>query len=184
MKITELMPMLRLHGRTVMDEAKEALFLNWTCAGFSVAFTGTYLKAKTLVLGDLGPAFPGFPPPEPDFPCLGAVADGSEELCYREELKADGWVTVFTAEEKSVHTLRLIKLSENARGKLGIAELETDGEFIPVKLEAKPVIEFVGDSITCGFGNETTDGGMMFKTSEENGWKSYAALAARELGDE
>ena len=184
MKITELLPLLRLHGRTITDTAKETLFMNWTCAGFTVAFTGSCLKARVAVLSDMGPSFPGFPPPDPDWPCLGAAADGSEELCYREELKEDGWVTLFSAEEKGSHTVRVVKLSENARGKLGIAELETDGEFIPVTLEAKPVIEFVGDSITCGFGNETTDGGMMFKTSEENGWKSYAALAARELGYE
>lgn len=185
MKITELLPMIRLHGRTITDAKKEALFMNWTCAGFTVAFTGSFLKARVLAKSDMGPSFPGFPPPDPDWPCLGAAADGSEELCFREERREeDGWVTLFTAPEKGTHSVRVIKLSEAARGKIGIAELETDGEFVPVAGEKKPVIEFVGDSITCGFGNETTDGGMMFKTAEENGWKSYAALAARELGYE
>ena len=141
MKITELLPMLRLHGRTITDAKKEALFLNWTCAGFSVAFNGSYLKARVLAMSDMGPSFPGFPPPDPDWPCLGAAADGSEELCFREERREeDGWVTLFTAPEKGAHTVRVIKLSEAARGKLGIAEMETDGEFIPVTGEEKPVI--------------------------------------------
>ena len=59
--------------------------------------------------------------------------------------------------------------------------VETDGTFYKVE-ERRPRMEVVGDSITCGFGNEAPNNSFEFKTSEENGWLAYGPLAARELG--
>ena len=180
MPTKEILDKLQLHGRTLFDEEKQALFCNWTCSGFTAVFEGSVLKARFTALGDKGPAFPGMPEPQPDFPFFGVVADGGE-LTNRTECRAeDAWFTLFEG-EKGRHTLRLVKLSENARGKLGLLALETDGELLPAPKNEKPVIEVVGDSITCGFGNEAEGGSFEFRCSEENGWMSYAAQAAREL---
>ena len=176
----EILDKLQLHGRTLFDEDKQALFFNWTCAGFTVCFNGGTLKARFTAMGDKGPAFPGMPEPQPDYPFFGVVADGGELACRTECREEDAWYTLFEG-KKGQHSLRVVKLSENARGKLGMLELETDGEFLPAPKNTKPVIEVVGDSITCAFGNESAGNSMEFKTSEENGWMSYAALAAREL---
>ena len=178
----EIIPRLRLHGRTIFDEDRQALFFNWTCSGFTVTFTGSVLKARLTALGDKGPAWPGMPEPEPDYPCFGVVLDGGE-LSGRTECREEGEYTLFRG-EKGQHSLRVVKLSENSRGKLGLLALETDGDFLPTPREKKPVIEVVGDSITCAFGNEadgSSQNPMEFHTGEENGWMSYAALAAREL---
>ena len=64
----ELLSKLQLHGRTLFDEDKQALFFNWTCAGFTVCFTGGTLKGRFTAMGDKGPAFPGMPEPKPDYP--------------------------------------------------------------------------------------------------------------------
>ena len=45
-------------------------------------------------------------------------------------------------------------------------------------------MEFIGDSITCGFGNEAPHRDSLFDTGEENGWDTWAARAARELNAE
>ena len=73
MKAKELLPLLRLHGRTVFDEDKQALFFNWTCAGFTVRFRGTALKAHLLASGDVIPPLPGFPRAQsrPELPAAG-----------------------------------------------------------------------------------------------------------------
>ncbi len=176
----ELLDKLQLHGRTIFDEERQALFFNWTCAGFTAVFTGSVLKARLVALGDKTPAFPGFPEPPADYPFFGVVADGGELSCRTECREEDAWFTVFEG-EKGQHSVRVVKLSECARGKLGLLELETDGEFLTAPGNEKPVIEVVGDSITCAFGNESPDNSFEFHTSEENGWMSYAALAAREL---
>lgn len=96
-----------------------------------------------------------------------------------------------TADEDTPAHVRLVKLSESAHSSLGIREIcvaasksisnkYQDGLLIPE--ESKPhLIEFIGDSITCGYG---VDGRYMvdpFKTANENVTKSYAYLSAEVL---
>ena len=64
-------------------------------------------------------------------------------------------VTAFASEEEETHVVRVIKLSESAMSTCGIARIETDGAILPTKDKEK-VIEFIGDSITCGYGNTVT----------------------------
>ncbi|MFA9463945.1 MAG: SGNH/GDSL hydrolase family protein [Velocimicrobium sp.] len=45
-------------------------------------------------------------------------------------------------------------------------------------------IEFIGDSITCGFGNLSNERDRLFFSEDENGWMSHAAIAARKLDAE
>ena len=182
MNAKDALPLLCLHGRTVFDDERQALFFNWTCSGFTVRFRGTTLRARLVALGDEAPTFPGMPPLPPVYPYFGVVADGAEapERC-QELTEPDAWVTLFEGVDGE-HSIRAVKLSEAARGKLGLLELETDGEIMPAPTEQVPRIEIVGDSITCGLGNRTTNGGFNVAPDEEDGWMSYGALAARELG--
>ena len=176
----ELMSKLRIHGRTVWDEEKQALFCNWTCTGFTVRFTGTYLKAKLTVMADQIPSMPGFPPNPDYYPHIGVVTDGVT-LENRQDILEDGWYDLWQG-EAGEHTLRFVKVSENSRGKLGVLALECDGEILEMPKEKKPLMEIIGDSITCAFGSESANNSPEFLCCEENGWMSYGALAARELG--
>lgn len=180
MKIKELLPLVKVHGRTVYDEEKEALFCNWSLSGITVGVKGKSLRIKVIAFSDQIPGMPNMPQPPADWPCVGAVVNN--ELLYRHECRdAEQWLEVWESDEEECAEVEIIKLSENARGKLGIVEVETDGEFFKVE-SRKPVLEVVGDSITCGFGNEAPNNAFEFKTSEENGWVAYGPLAARELG--
>lgn len=181
MKIKELMPMLKLNGRTVYDEEKEALFINWSCAGFSFGLKGKEIKVKVKVFSNTVPGMPNMPTPPADWPCIALSIDESAELVARQELREECWVTLWKSEEVEEHEFRVLKPSENARGKLGITEMEVDGEIYKIGPKAKKM-EILGDSITCGFGNEAKPGTFEFHTIEENGWSSYAAQAARKLG--
>lgn len=177
-----LLNKLRIHGRTVWDEDKQALFCNWTCSGVTVRFQGTYLKARLTVLADQIPAAPGFPENPDYYPCVGVVTDG-ETLENRQEITAEGWYDLWQG-ESGEHTVRIVKVSENSRGKLGILSMVCDGEILELPAENKPVMEIIGDSITCAFGSESANNSPEFLCSEENGWMSYGAIAARELGYE
>ncbi len=182
MKIKDILPLVRLHGRTIYDEEKEALFCNWSCTGFTVKFRGDRFRVKVLPLHDQLRGMPNQPEPAPDWPCVAVMADGSEELlnrtlCDKEE---EMWLDLWKG-EMGEHTVRFIKPSENARGKLGVLEVDVNGEILPMEKDTRKRVEIVGDSITCGFGNEAPNNSFMFKTMEENGWTAYGALAAREL---
>ena len=181
-KIRELLPLLDVHGRTIYDSEREALYCNWSCAGFTIGVEGTQLRVKVLAEHDQLPGMGNMPAPPPDYPCIGAVVD--DQLISRTECHEDtDWLTLWQSEETVRKEIRVLKISENARGKLGILEVETDGTFYKVE-NRKPRMEIIGDSITCGFGNEAPNNAFQFKTMEENGWETYGARAARELGYE
>ena len=174
------LPLLRLHGRTRFQESHGALFFNWTCSGFSVFFRGSCLRAGFLALPDRQP----FPPDAPeDLPMIGAVPEAGDTLGGRWLLREGENILELFAGEEGPHTLRIVKLSENMRGKAALLFLETDGEFLPAPPAGDRMgIEFIGDSITCGFGNEAPGRDSLFDTREENGWIAFAAVCARNLG--
>ena len=90
-------------------------------------------------------------------------------------------VTAFTAEEKETHAIRVIKLSESAMSTCGIAGIETDGEIVPTEQKDK-FIEFIGDSITCGYGVDDEDRDHHFATGTEDVTRTYAYKTAKALG--
>ena len=182
-----MLPLLRLHGRTVYDEDRQALFFNWTCSGFTVRFRGRTLRARLCALGDVTQPLPHMDPLPTDYPFFGVVPDGADApVGCRVFESPDAWETLYESTIGGEHTVRVVKLSEINRGKLGLLELETDGELLPMPApaERRPTIEIVGDSITCAFGNRAGNNAVSFRSDEEDGWMSYGALAARELGCE
>ncbi|MCQ2537916.1 MAG: GDSL-type esterase/lipase family protein [Lachnospiraceae bacterium] len=69
--------------------------------------------------------------------------------------------------------IRVIRFSENNFGKAGIISVTSDGELKPVA-EKDLKIEFIGDSITCGYGVEGVVLKDNFSTATENPTKAYA----------
>ncbi len=176
------LPLLKLHGRTRWIESRGALFFNWTCAGFTVRFRGSFLRGTFLALADRLP----FPPDAPeDLPVIAATGADGETLAVRRLLKdGENSIELFSG-EAGEHTVRVVKLSENMRGKAALLALETDGEILPCPPEGKKIsIEFIGDSITCGYGNEAPGRDSPFDTREENGWISFGAVCGRALDAE
>ncbi len=98
---------------------------------------------------------------------------GAGETKIRAELGTPG-------EEK---TVRVVKLSEDALGLLGIVSLEVpaDESIVPTKKPAAKV-EIIGDSITCGFGNEGKIDVDVFTTATENALDAYSVRLAEMLG--
>lgn len=89
---------------------------------------------------------------------------------------------LFESEEEKTVTVRVIKLSECAFGYAGLKSLEVEGTLIPSKSADKALkIEFIGDSITCGYGIEGVFMKDTFTTTQERADKSYAFLTAKAL---
>lgn len=87
---------------------------------------------------------------------------------------------IFKSDLPVTITIRIMKMSEAAFGKMGIICIKTDGIITPTKPKAKR-IEFIGDSITCGYGIEGVWNKDTFNTKQENPWIAYAASTARTL---
>ena len=70
MRIKDVLPYAKIHGRTVYDEEREALFCNWTLSGLSIGVRGKTLKVRVIADSDFVPAPPGMPAPPSDWPCI------------------------------------------------------------------------------------------------------------------
>lgn len=78
--------------------------------------------------------------------------------------------------------VQIMKLSESAMSAIGIAPLECDEEAVVIPLEKKErTIEFIGDSITCGYGTDDLDLTHTFSTQTEDVTKAYAYKTAQLL---
>ncbi len=90
--------------------------------------------------------------------------------------------TVFESETQEECTIKVVKLSEAAQSTVGIASIEVEcvGDIQPTA-EKEHLIEFIGDSITCGYGVEDEDRNHHFSTKTENNMKTYAYKTAEAL---
>ena len=90
-------------------------------------------------------------------------------------------ITVFECKTPENHVIRVVKLSEAPMSNCGIADIQVAGEMMPTPAAGR-LIEFVGDSITCGYGVEDEDREHHFLTSTEDVTKAYAYKTAEALG--
>lgn len=78
------------------------------------------------------------------------------------------------------HRIELVKRTEAAVGTTQFIGLQIgdDAKLLPTPARARR-IEVIGDSISCGFGNEAPSQKDPFTPGTENAWLAYGAIAAR-----
>jgi len=80
------------------------------------------------------------------------------------------------------HTLELFKRTDPLVGTTQFLGLQlAKGKLLPPPARPKRRIEIVGDSITCGYGNESANQNEKFAPGTENNYLAYGAIAARAL---
>lgn len=96
--------------------------------------------------------------------------------------QAESTVKVFESKETETVRVKIVKLSEAPNGTLGIKDIKTDKDGVVKKTEKKArSIEFIGDSITCGYGVDDENRDHSFKTATEDVMKTYAYKTATNL---
>lgn len=78
-------------------------------------------------------------------------------------------------------TVRIIKLSETAMSTCGVKAVITDAASIQPTAKKAHSIEFIGDSITCGYGADDQVAEHSFATGTENVTAAYAYKTAQAL---
>jgi len=90
--------------------------------------------------------------------------------------------TVFDDAQPTVGLVRILKISEASSSIAAISKITTDKQGTISPTAASPLkIEFIGDSITCGYGVDDPDRNHHFKTSTEDNTKTYAYKTAQNL---
>ena len=87
--------------------------------------------------------------------------------------------------EYGEHSLELVKRTETFVGTASFYGFEIfDGKILESSKEKDLKIEIFGDSISCGYGNESENEFGEFNSKDENSYLSYGAIAARALNAE
>ena len=95
----------------------------------------------------------------------------------------DSVVTLATALPQGAHELRLMYIIEGYELKPDFRGLvlDLDAELLPPPALPTRTIEFVGNSITCGYGNESIVANDPFEYETENHYLTYAQQTCRAL---
>ncbi len=160
-------------GRNVYDEDTNVLWLAHTAACIEFEVNGTELAINLVsdnsAFGDNKARY-------------AIYLDG--ELFADEMMNApEKTVEIFEHEEAQKHTVKLIKLSECNQSIFGIQSIVANciNNITPTAYKDLK-IEFIGDSITCGYGVDDEVKEHHFSTSTEDGTKTYAYKACEALG--
>jgi lysophospholipase L1-like esterase len=142
---------------------------SWSGTGFVAQLSGTGLGVDLNVSG----AAEIFKP----------VVDGAPMAAFT-AASGLGSYSVVSGLPAGTHTVELYRQTEGAQGETRLAGLTvTDGALLDPPAGSSRLIEVIGDSISCGYGNlGTLSDSECFST--ESHWDTYEALAARALGAE
>jgi lysophospholipase L1-like esterase len=138
----------------------------WSASRIELWFRGTDLNAKINESGH-------------DY--LEAVVDGKPEA-----LKLDGGEQIYRIASglpDRVHIVALMKRTEPFVGTTQFTgfQLNAGGSLLSPPTRPAHRIEVIGDSISCGYGNEGKNQNEHFANETENAFLSYGAVAARRL---
>ena len=155
-------------GRTEVADDGSVSF-DWSATTIKLKF-----KGKTLVIACSST--------KKDF--FNLWLDGEQKAIEDKILKVEGdaLVTVFNAKKAGEHTVILQKRTEGEQGTVTVREFTTDGNFLDAPAPKSRLIEFIGDSYTCGYGTEALRRSDPFRPEEENPARTYADILARMYG--
>ena len=165
---------VRVFGRTVTDGGM--LWLLSSLSGIGFRITGAR-RLEIVLESDDTTADPARMHLTPRFAVL-VDGDTVIDRCMKEREET---VAVFESGNPWGAEIRFRKLSECTQSILAIREIRTDGKIVPLE-EKGTKIEFIGDSVTCGYGVEGKNELESFTTATENAGKSYAGLVTDWLG--
>lgn len=166
---------MKLQGRTMRDEDE----ITWLVqSGSAAEFHVTGTKAVLTLAGD-GTA----QAKENHKPRYAVYVDDellTDALMRTKQLE----IPLFESSQPRTATVKVIQLSESGYGAVGIKHVTVTSIYQEPVQPVAPKglrIEFIGDSITCGYGVETKSEKDFFTTGTENFTKTYAYLTARML---
>jgi lysophospholipase L1-like esterase len=139
-------------------------------------FEGTSIDAELVEYGSGTPSNTNY---------FNAIIDGGIPTIVRLS-KSQQRYTIASGLTNGIHTLELFKRTESNVGIVAFKGLWLDKGKKLKALDSLPKrkIEFIGNSITCGYGNElSTDSPQIhhFTSANENNYKAWGAVAARSL---
>ena len=160
-------------GRTYYADGKIYCALSGT--GVEFTFTGT--ACSITIQGDSSSTNPS----AADNQARVAVYVNGERIVDDMIDNAEETYEVFKSDTEQSVDVKIIKLSESPHSTFAISDISVSGKDVKPAEDKKMLIEFVGDSITCGYGVDDEVKEHSFSTKTEDVTKAYAYKTAQTL---
>lgn len=164
---------VKLLGRTYYEE--DRLYCALSGTGVEFTFTGT--KCSITVAGDNNSDSTS---QADNHARVGIYVNGERVIDDMVDNKQEVY-DVFQSDEPQEVTLSLVKLSESPMSTIAITDINVTGTAIKPTPNKEKLIEFIGDSITCGYGVDDPNKDHHFSTKTEDVTKAYAYKTAQAL---
>ncbi len=160
-------PGVLLIGRFDTSDSAGPKF-GWSTSTIKASFTGTAISATIKSSGDNW---------------FNVIIDGVVKTPVNIPSGSSSPITLASGLKDGItHTVELVRRTEAWIGEAQFLGFNvTGGELLPAPSPSTRRIEFIGDSITCGYGNEGTTQYQSFTTKNENAYMAYGAITARLL---
>ena len=161
-------------GRTLVEG--DQVSLDWSGSYLRIAFRGDYLamKVSDSKKNYYNVWLDAEPGPEAD-KVISTFGKDSLVVLYDEA----AFKSRYGKKGPEGHTVCIQKRTEGEQGLTTFSSFITAGEILQAEPIRPRVIEFIGDSYTCGYGSENSIATDPFKPETENQNKTYAAIAGR-----
>ena len=165
---------VKVMGRTFTD-ANGSRWLNNLCSGVEFSFTGTKASIDVQAVSNENKDH------------LGRIAIYVNEKLVVDDLidEMNKTYDFFESEEEQTVSVKIMRLSESAYIPFAIDSINvtSTAEIQPTAVKSRK-IEFIGDSITCGYGVDDQSTTSHWSTSNSDGSKAFAYKTAQKLGAE
>ena len=175
--IKDCLNYLKVHGRT--EQVSDGITCDFTAAGIEFS---AYVQGKVIL--EVRVESQGVESAKNDDIYFTAFVDGvRSETRFKASRGTTTRLEIASFEEAGEHTIRILKQSESKNGLCTLKSLTFKGTFLEAPKAADYYIEFIGDSITSGYGNLCTNGtANPEKTIYKDGTQAFAFLTAQSLG--
>ncbi len=165
-------PSFQFTGRFLREES--SMRFAWSGSRIDFRFTGT---SVTVLLSPSPGAESA--PSDTLVDYYHILLDGVE---HTKRLTEDDPIA-FSSLQDTIHSLTIFKRTEAlvAEGIFEGVILAAGQKLLPPLSQIKRKIEFIGNSITCGYGNEGNSKECHFSPDTENAWMTYSHLTAMAL---
>lgn len=162
-------------GRTWLHDG--ILWLPLSASGIAFSFTGK--KLSVTIAGDDSTKLPFYKQKEPARVAIYIDGQRKKDRMIKAE---ETILPILSSRKATTHEIMILKLTEAPMSIVGIKEFTMDdaAEITPLPAK-KRKIEFIGDSITCGYGVDDEVPEHHYKTSTQDATKAFAYRCAEIL---
>lgn len=152
----------------------------------SFSYPGVTIKARfegtavDIVLEDVSNGTNGNSQPENNY--YNVIIDDQQPIVLKLN-ETDTLYRIARNLPDTSHTIEVIKRTESSVGESCFSgfRILTGKRLLPLPDKPSRKIEFIGNSITCGYGNEGKSPHEKFKASTENNYLAFGAVTSRKL---